>query len=69
MFVLTGKIFITDKIEVVNNFPITPTSRIINLDEDDVLPKDNQYIIGGQCLLPPIESKIAEADGDEILYN
>ena len=69
MFALTGKIFITDKIEVVNNFPITPMSRIINLDEDDVLPKETPYIISGQCLLPPIESKIAEADGNEAAYD
>ena len=69
MFTLTGKIFITDKMEIVNNFPITPTSRIINLDEDDLLPKDNPCIIAGQCLLPPIEAKIAEADGNEAAYD
>lgn len=69
MFTLTGQIFITDKVEVVNNFPITPLSRIINLDEDDVLPKNVPYIIGGQNLLPPINSKIAEADGNEAAYD
>ena len=69
MFILTGKIFITDKIEIVNDFPITPMSRIINLDEDDILPKNNQYIIGGQCLLPPIEAKIAAAAGNEAAYD
>ena len=69
MFMLSGTIYITDKIEQVRAFPVGPASRIINLDEDDVLPENNPFIIGGQCLLPPINSKIAEADGNEMAYD
>lgn len=66
--ILKGLIYITDDVNVVYQFPIGPMNKIINLDEDDVLPENNS-IVGGTCLLPPIDAKIAEADGDEILYN
>lgn len=66
--ILKGTIYITDDVNVVYQFPIGPMNKIINLDEDDVLPENNN-IIGGTCLLPPINAKIAEADGDEHTYD
>ena len=66
--ILKGQIYITDDVNIVYQFPIGPMNKIINLDEDDVLPENNS-IIGGTCLLPPINAKIAEADGDERLYD
>lgn len=65
---LKGTIYITDNIDVIYNTPINGLSKIISLDEDGVL--DNiKEIIGGTCLLPPMEAKIAEADGNEQLYD
>ena len=64
---LTGTIYITDKEDIIYQLDLRKT-RIINLDEDGVL-MDNPAIIGGTCLLPPIDAKIAEADGNEQLYD
>lgn len=65
---LKGTIFITDKLDYIYNTPLNGYTKIINLDEDDVL-MESKDIIGGTCLLPPIEAKIAEADGNELLYD
>lgn len=67
---LKGTIFITDNIDIIYNIPLNGMNKIINLDEDGILIVDNNNdIIGGQCLLPPMESKIAEADGNVQLYD
>ena len=68
MSILKGTIYITDKEEVIYNIPLDGSTRIINLDEDGIL-MEHDLIIGGTCLLPPIEAKIAEADGNEQLYD
>ena len=66
---LKGTIFITDKIDYLYNIPLGKNNKIINLDEDGILQIESNDIIGGTCLLPPIEAKIAEADGNEQLYD
>lgn len=67
---LSGLIYITDSIDIIYNLNLGPQNKIINLDEDGILPESSSSdIIGGQCLLPPIAAKIAEADSDEILYD
>lgn len=68
MSILKGTIYITDKEEIVYNAPLMSGTKIINLDEDGVL-MEHESIIGGTCLLPPIEAKIAEADGNEQMYD
>lgn len=65
---LKGTIFITDRLEFIYNAKLNGMTKIISLDEDDIL-MDSKDIIGGTCLLPPIEAKIAEADGNEQLYD
>lgn len=67
MFMM-GSMYITDDLNIVYNTPINQLSKIISMDEDGAL-RDIQGIIGGTCLLPPIEAKIAEADGNEMLYD
>lgn len=65
---LKGNIFITDQLEVVQSAP--SNVQVISMDEDgalDVIIGLN--VIGGTCLLPPIDAKIAESDGDEIRYD
>lgn len=64
---LKGTMFITDNIDVLYNTNLSNT-KIINLDEDGVLG-ESKDIIGGTCLLPPMEAKIAEADGNEQMYD
>ena len=66
--ILKGSIFITSDIEVVTSYPIGIDNKIITLDEEGLLQEDNQNIIGGSCLLPPMLAKIAESDGNEFDY-
>ena len=66
---LKGTIFITDDIEVVYQTPTDGTVKIIDMDEEKQLPQNNPNIISGSCLLPPIDAKIAEADGNEQIYD
>lgn len=65
---LKGTVFITEKIEVVYQTPTDGSIKIINMDEEHTLPEDPN-IIPGTCLLPPIDAKIAEADGNEQMYD
>ena len=65
---LKGTIFITDNMEYIYNAPLDGNTKIINLDEDGIL-MESKDIIGGTCLLPPMEAKIAEADGNEQKYD
>ena len=68
MPILKGTVFITDKPEVVYNTPLNQNIRVINMDEDGIL-MEHPSILVGTCLLPPVQAKIAEADGNEMLYD
>lgn len=61
-----GKIYVTGDPNIIYNAPIN--IKIVSMDEDDILVM-NDNIIQGTCLLPPVEAKIAEADGNEMLYD
>ena len=65
--ILKGDISITDNIQFVRELMYSnlPSIKIISLDESNSLPLEHPAIIGGTCLLPPIDALIAEADGDE----
>lgn len=65
--ILQGTIYLTDREEIIYNAP-TMGTKIVSLDEDGILMQ-NDSILVGTCLLPPIESKIAEADGNEQMYD
>lgn len=67
---LKGAIYITDSLDIVYNIPSNSNIKIVSLDEDDILDrKANPGIILGTCLLPPMDAMIAEADGNEQLYD
>lgn len=66
--ILKGTINITSSIEVVYSYPVGIQNKIISLDEEDIIQIDDQNIIGGSCLLPPMLAKIAESDGDAYNY-
>ena len=67
--ILNGTMYITDNPEVIYNIPLNqPNIKIVNLDEDGVL-MNNDAMLVGTCLLPPVQAKIAEADGNEQLYD
>lgn len=68
MSILKGTIYITHNEQIVYQTPLNSNTRIISLDEDDILVK-NDAILVGSCLLPPIEARIAEVDGNEALYD
>lgn len=65
--ILKGDIQITDNIDFVREIMYSniPNTKIISLDESCSLPLDHPNILGGACLLPPMDALIAEADGDE----
>lgn len=68
---LKGKIYITDNIDVIYNAPLNDGStKIVDLDEEGVLDNfKTSSVIKGTCLLPPLDAKIAEVDGDEQKYD
>lgn len=68
MSLLKGTIYITEDVNLVMSIPYNGNTKIVNLDEDGVLPEMN-HILAGTCLLPPIEAKIAEVDGNQSLYD
>lgn len=65
---LKGTVYITGDEKVIYNVDLRNT-RVINLDEDGILDSKMQGVIGGTCLLPPMEAKIAEADNNEFAYD
>lgn len=71
-FIFNGSISITDNINFVRDILYSNSSqdiRIISLDEDNSIPTNHPLVLGGTCLLPPMDALIAEADGDEQLYD
>ena len=63
-----GNIYITSREEVIYNQDYNQLVRVVSMDEDGILP-ESPVVIGGTCLLPPPAAKIAEADGNEYLYD
>lgn len=68
MSLLKGTIYITEDIDIINSIPYNGNTKIVSLDEDGILP-ESDHILVGTCLLPPIEAKIAEVDGNKSLYD
>lgn len=68
--VLKGSISITDNLNFINEVLYSmPYTRVISLDENNTINTEHPNVIGGTCLLPPINALIAEADGDEGLFD
>ena len=68
--ILAGSMHMTSNLDIVNEAPLNGVTKIVSLDEDGLFNHEmNPNAIGGQCLLPPMEAKIAEADGDEATYD
>ena len=65
--ILKGDMYITDDPNVILNIPLNQNTRIISMDEDNILPA-NDAILVGTCLLPPVEALMAEIDGNEMGY-
>lgn len=67
---LRGNMYITsDKNIIYETLNMRPDVKVINLDEDNSLNIDKNTIIQGTILLPPVEAKIAEVDGNEQKYD
>lgn len=66
-FIVKGTIYMTDDLRIISIAP--DDVKIISLDEDNRISPNNPNVIVGTCLLPPMEALIAEADGDEGLYD
>lgn len=70
MGLLKGNIYVTDNKNVVYAADLN-TTRIIDMSEMDdrnALP-ENLALTRGTCLLPPVAAKIAESDGNELLFD
>lgn len=68
MSIIKGTAFITGDENIIYNTPLNNMVKIISMDEDGILI-NNDSIITGTCLLPPVQAKIAEADGNEMMYD
>ena len=68
MSLLKGTIYITEDMNIINSIPYNSNTKIVSLDEDNILP-ESSHILVGTCLLPSIEAKIAEVDGNQSLYD
>lgn len=73
MIILKGDISITDNEKFVSDMLIPANQgkiKIISLDDtQDIFPFEHPDVIGGTCLLPPIDAQQAEVDGDEFAYD
>lgn len=69
--ILKGDISLTDNIQAVREilYSNNPQVKIVTLEEDGMLPLNHPNVLSGACLLPPIDALIAEADGDENLFD
>ena len=68
MGIIKGTAYITGDVNVIYNTPMNNMIKVVSMDEDGIL-MENDSIITGTCLLPPVQAKIAEADGNEQLYD
>lgn len=68
--ILKGSIQITDNLNFVRDIvnENIPNTKIVSLDEEGNLPLNHPNVLGGSCLLPPMDAMIAEQDGDAQLY-
>lgn len=71
MNLLTGKILLTDDIGVIHKILSCHNEgmKVLSLDEDGALDLNDPNTIGGTILLPPVECRIAEMDGDMATYD
>ena len=69
--ILKGAINITDNSLFVRDIMYSNNDniKIITLDETGSIPTNHPSVLSGTCLLPPVDALIAEADGDEQLYD
>lgn len=66
----TGKAYITNNVDIIAQAMNDPMTRIILLEDiNDFQNLDQSKFIIGSYLLPPMEAKMAEADGDEMRYD
>lgn len=69
--ILKGNISITNNIGVIREmlFSNVENVKFLCLDDEGQLPLNHPNVLGASCLLPPMEALIAEADGDEKLFD
>lgn len=71
-WILKGDISITDNLAFIQDVlqnNTNPALRIVSMDEENTIPENHSMVVKGTCLLPPIDALIAEADGNEPLYD
>ena len=71
-WILKGDISITDNLAFIQDVlqnNTNPALRIVSMDEENSIPENHPMVVKGTCLLPPIDALIAEADGNEPLYD
>lgn len=66
--IIRGTIMITDDLSLIYAIP-DRSIKILSLDEEGKLNPQLPNVIKALCLLPPIETLIAESDGNEDLYD
>ena len=66
--IIHGSVMITDSLELIFAIP-DQSIKVLSLDEEGKLNPQLPNVINATCLLPPINALIAEADGNEELYD
>ena len=67
---LRGRAFLTgDKEMAIRSVELDPLNKVINLDEDERDPRLYHISVPATYLLPPIDAKRAEIDGNEQMSN
>lgn len=70
MNILKGDISITDNLDFTREviFNNSPTLKIIAVEENGAISRDHRNVVDGRIFLPPIESMMAEVDGNRAAY-
>lgn len=68
--ILTGQFLMTDNRDQIMNIISSnaPNVKVLDLEEDPSLPLDHPVVANGITLLPPVDSMIAEQDGNASAY-
>lgn len=66
--IIKGTIMITDDINLIYAIP-DRSIKILSLDEEGKLNPQLPNVVKALCLLPPVETLIAESDGNEDVYD
>lgn len=67
--ILVSNVIITENVNEALEFINTPNYKILSMSELGDIPLDHPNVVGGQCLLPPMDALIAAEDNKPQLFD